>query len=223
MRRAARSPRRSTAADLETLDFSRLDQVAGPIHVDGAEPGDVLEVELLEFHPADWGWTASIPGFGLLADDFPQAALRITRLADGSRRAAAGRPDPARPVLRRARSCLSGRAAEHDPAHRVGREHGHAPPDGGLAPLAAGDRAGRCVQPGRRPRGPGRRRGLRHRDRDADAGPRAPDRAEGHLGRGAGVRDAGSARVLDEHGRLVRDRRRRAGPVRGRARGHTAG
>ena len=73
---------RSTAADLETLDFSRLDQVAGPIHVDGAEPGDVLEVELLEFHPADWGWTASIPGFGLLADDFPEAALRITRLAE---------------------------------------------------------------------------------------------------------------------------------------------
>ena len=57
--------------------------MAGPIHVEGAEPGDVLEVELLEFQPAEWGWTASIPGFGLLADDFPDAALRITRLRDG--------------------------------------------------------------------------------------------------------------------------------------------
>ncbi|MDP9467117.1 MAG: acetamidase/formamidase family protein [Chloroflexota bacterium] len=70
----------STVADLANLDFARVDQVNGPIGVDGAEPGDSLEIELLEFQPADWGWTASIPGFGLLADDFPDAALRITRL-----------------------------------------------------------------------------------------------------------------------------------------------
>jgi acetamidase/formamidase len=73
----------STAADLATLDFSRVDQVGGPVFVEGAKPGDTLEIELLEFAPADWGWTASIPGFGLLADDFPDAALRITRLDEG--------------------------------------------------------------------------------------------------------------------------------------------
>lgn len=70
----------STVTDLLNLDFSRVDQVNGPIGVDGAEPGDSLEIELLEFLPADWGWTASIPGFGLLADDFPDATLRITRI-----------------------------------------------------------------------------------------------------------------------------------------------
>ncbi len=74
----------STVADLANLDFSRVDQVNGPIAVEGAEPGDTLEIELLDFAPADWGWTASIPGFGLLADDFPDAALRITRLSGGS-------------------------------------------------------------------------------------------------------------------------------------------
>jgi acetamidase/formamidase len=74
----------STAADLAALDFSRVDQVCGPVFVDGAEPGDTLEVELLGFAPGDWGWTAAIPGFGLLADDFPEPALRITRLADGA-------------------------------------------------------------------------------------------------------------------------------------------
>lgn len=73
----------SGVADLVALDFSRVDQVAGPIFVEGAQPGDTLEVELLELAPADWGWTASIPGFGLLADDFPDAALRITHLAGG--------------------------------------------------------------------------------------------------------------------------------------------
>lgn len=73
----------STVADLATLDFSRVDQVCGPVYVEGAEPGDTLEVELLDFVPGTWGWTAAIPGFGLLADEFPEAALRITRLADG--------------------------------------------------------------------------------------------------------------------------------------------
>ncbi len=70
----------SSLADLEALDFSRVDQVNGPIAVEGAEPGDTLEIELLEFQPADWGWTASIPGFGLLAEDFPDPVLRISRL-----------------------------------------------------------------------------------------------------------------------------------------------
>jgi acetamidase/formamidase len=73
--------RESTVDDLGRLDFSRVDQVNGPIAVEGAEPGDTLEIELLDFQPAEWGWTASIPGFGLLTDDFPDPALRITRLA----------------------------------------------------------------------------------------------------------------------------------------------
>jgi acetamidase/formamidase len=74
---------RSTIDDLKNLDFGRVDQVNGPIAVRGAEPGDSLEIELLSFEPADWGWTACIPGFGLLADDFPEPALRISRLDRG--------------------------------------------------------------------------------------------------------------------------------------------
>jgi acetamidase/formamidase len=70
----------STVEDLARFDFSRTDQVNGPIAVEGAEPGDTLEIELLDFQPGEWGWTASIPGFGLLADDFTDPALRITRL-----------------------------------------------------------------------------------------------------------------------------------------------
>lgn len=70
----------STTEDLTRLAFDQVDQVAGPIFVEGAEPGDTLEVELLSFEPGDWGWTANIPGFGLLADEFPDPCLRITRL-----------------------------------------------------------------------------------------------------------------------------------------------
>ena len=70
----------STTETLGRLDFDRVDQVTGPVEVSGAEPGDTLQIDLLEFEPANWGWTASIPGFGLLAADFPDAFLKITRL-----------------------------------------------------------------------------------------------------------------------------------------------
>ncbi|MGI9415413.1 MAG: acetamidase/formamidase family protein, partial [Hyphomicrobiales bacterium] len=41
------------------------------------EPGDALKVTVLGFQASGWGWTANIPGFGLLADQFDQPALHI--------------------------------------------------------------------------------------------------------------------------------------------------
>jgi acetamidase/formamidase len=60
------------------LDFDYVNPVSGPVFVKGAQPGDVLEIELLELRPRNWGWTALIPGFGLLADEFPEPWLRIS-------------------------------------------------------------------------------------------------------------------------------------------------
>ena len=45
--------------------------------MDGAEPGDALKITLLDFTTSGWGWTANIPGFGLLAEDFTEPALHI--------------------------------------------------------------------------------------------------------------------------------------------------
>lgn len=73
----------STIEAIAGLDFSRVDQVNGPIYVEGAEPGDTLQVEILDLEPATWGWTAIIPGFGLLADEFPEPALKLWQLRDG--------------------------------------------------------------------------------------------------------------------------------------------
>ena len=116
-------------ADIATLDFANVDQVCGPVFVEGAEPGDTLQVELLDFTPGDWGWTAAIPGFGLLADDFPEPALRISRIAGRARGAAARPAHPDRAVLRLPGRGARGRGALHDPADRAGRQHGHPPPD----------------------------------------------------------------------------------------------
>jgi len=69
----------STVADVARLDFSKINPVTGPVYVDGAEPGDILKVTLLSFVPSGWGWTANIPGFGLLADEFKEAALHLWR------------------------------------------------------------------------------------------------------------------------------------------------
>lgn len=67
----------STVEDVVALDFSKVNPVTGPVYIEGAEPGDVLKIELLSFKPSGFGWTANIPGFGLLADQFKEAALNI--------------------------------------------------------------------------------------------------------------------------------------------------
>ncbi|MGI6857002.1 acetamidase/formamidase family protein [Mesorhizobium sp. 1B3] len=67
----------STVADVSTLDFSKVNPVTGPIHVDGAMPGDALKITIHEFEPSGFGWTANIPGFGLLADQFKEPALAL--------------------------------------------------------------------------------------------------------------------------------------------------
>ncbi|KAH8111578.1 Formamidase [Phellopilus nigrolimitatus] len=67
----------STHAAIGELVFSQLDQVNGPVHVASAEPGDTLQVDVLGIETADWGWTALIPGFGLLSDEYIQPQLKI--------------------------------------------------------------------------------------------------------------------------------------------------
>ena len=67
----------STVEDVARLDFGKVNPVTGPVLIDGAEPGDLLKVSLLGFEPSGWGWTANIPGFGLLADQFTEPALAL--------------------------------------------------------------------------------------------------------------------------------------------------
>jgi acetamidase/formamidase len=74
----------STAADLAEVDFARVNPVSGPVLVEGAGPGDVLEVEILELAMTGWGWTAHFPGFGLLADQFPEPWLKHWELTPGA-------------------------------------------------------------------------------------------------------------------------------------------
>ena len=69
----------STAADIATMNPDRINPVTGPVYVEGAEPGDALKVTIEEFKPSGFGWSAIIPGFGLLADQFPDPHLHLWR------------------------------------------------------------------------------------------------------------------------------------------------
>jgi acetamidase/formamidase len=73
----------STAQDVTKMDMANVNPVTGSIYVKGAEPGDTLQIETLELAPSDWGWTAIIPEFGLLADEFPDQWLNISQV-DGA-------------------------------------------------------------------------------------------------------------------------------------------
>jgi acetamidase/formamidase len=68
----------STSADVPNFDFSLTNPVNGPVYIEGAEPGDALCVEVLDFQESAWGWTGILPGFGLLAADFPDPWLHIS-------------------------------------------------------------------------------------------------------------------------------------------------
>src|SRR3954470_2780315 len=59
------------------LAWDRVYPLAGPVYVEGAEPGNRLAVETPDLHARGGGCTATRPGLGLLADDFPEPYLRV--------------------------------------------------------------------------------------------------------------------------------------------------
>jgi acetamidase/formamidase len=73
----------SDASTIASLDWARVYPLAGPIAVSGAAPGDTLAIEILDIHTQGWGWTAVLPGLGLLAEEFPDAYLRTFDLSRG--------------------------------------------------------------------------------------------------------------------------------------------
>ena len=73
----------STGKDVEGADFGLVHPLTGPVFVAGAEPGDLLVVDILEVIAQPFGFTAHVPGFGFLRDDFPDAHLVRWTLADG--------------------------------------------------------------------------------------------------------------------------------------------
>lgn len=71
------------AADLLAMDLDLAHPLTGPVWVEGAEPGDLLEVRVLDVEPDSFGFTSHLPGFGFLRDDFPEPWVFDWRIGDG--------------------------------------------------------------------------------------------------------------------------------------------
>lgn len=72
-----------TANDVQTVDLRKVHYLSGPIAVEGAEPGDLLVVDILDINAFDrspWGFTGIFSrenGGGFLTEKFPNAAKAI--------------------------------------------------------------------------------------------------------------------------------------------------
>jgi acetamidase/formamidase len=67
----------TTGADLPDTEFIGH-HLTGPVAVDGADPGDVLQIDILDVETADWGYTMIRSGErekGLLPEAFPDPVL----------------------------------------------------------------------------------------------------------------------------------------------------
>ncbi len=53
---------------METIDFEACNPATGPVYVDGAMPGDVLAVDILDIAVAGSGVVAAVKGFGVLSE-----------------------------------------------------------------------------------------------------------------------------------------------------------
>jgi len=66
-----------------SISLDAAHALTGPVHVEGARPGDLLEIRVLDIEPDSYGFTFQAPGFGLLRDDFPRPFKVEWALAGG--------------------------------------------------------------------------------------------------------------------------------------------
>ena len=65
------------------FDMDHINPATGPVYIEGAEPGDTLEVHIEKIDLADQGSCCIIPNFGFLASEFPEPWTRIIPIKDG--------------------------------------------------------------------------------------------------------------------------------------------
>jgi acetamidase/formamidase len=88
-----------TTAEFLTIDRSRIHALTGPVWIEGAEPGDVLQIDVLSTRHAGWGWSSVIEGLGFLKDRFREPYLFHWQLDGESTASLAPGVVPVRPFL----------------------------------------------------------------------------------------------------------------------------
>jgi amidase len=65
------------------VDWDKVNPATGPVFVEGADPGDILVVRVLEIKPALQGVMAAVPGLGALGHLITEAKTRIVPVREG--------------------------------------------------------------------------------------------------------------------------------------------
>ncbi len=65
----------TTVAEFVAIDRGRIHALTGPIVVEGADRGDVLQIDVLEVAHKGWGWSSVIAGLGFLKERFTEPYL----------------------------------------------------------------------------------------------------------------------------------------------------
>lgn len=68
--------------ELSSIDISKINPATGPVYVNGAEPGDLLVVDILDVDVADQGVGVNGPGMGPLQDSVTNEA-KLIQIEDG--------------------------------------------------------------------------------------------------------------------------------------------
>jgi len=71
---------RSTVADFLRIDRERIHALTGPVFIEDAKPGDVLQIDILDVRHGGWGWSSIISGLGFLDQRFREPHLFIWTL-----------------------------------------------------------------------------------------------------------------------------------------------
>lgn len=64
-----------TLSQFLEIDRTRIHALTGPIFVENTEPGDVLQVDVLEVAHQGWGWSSVLAGLGFLKQRFADPFL----------------------------------------------------------------------------------------------------------------------------------------------------
>ena len=88
-----------TTAEYLAIDRTRIHALTGPISIDGAEPGDVLQVDVLATRHCGWGWSSIVEGLGFLKERFHHPYLFHWQLDGESTGSLAPAVVPLRPFL----------------------------------------------------------------------------------------------------------------------------
>ena len=216
--------RHSTLADFLRIDRGLIHALAGPVYVEGAQPGDVLEIHIRRVRHGGWGWTSVFPGMGLLPERFKEPFFFVWELTGTFSDTLFPATVPLQPFCG-----VMGVAPVADgeiPTRPPG-------PFGGnmdVRDLTAGatlylpvQRPGALFLDGRRARGAGGRRGVPERDRSARGSDAAVPSAPGFPAGRADGRDAAAGGADGPRGGGVAHDRGERRPADGGGGGHVGG